>query len=470
MKPNLVRNVFLRLLTFCIFLLLLRFTFIISFNGAFFFSSIPSSSFSLSSSSSYFSHSSNALLNFRTSLDYKFYTSIFQEFIFNGFLSPNSSAFSLSESHIIALKDLGIHHSFSLSSKISSPHLPFSNNSFDFQFFHEFNLPSSNSLLGFASEIERTLKPSGVLVIHTEIKDFYAFHSILELFDFCKLIRARDIPGPNALIPSIREIILKKSINPIRNFDSITDQCSVPRYKVRLIKDLEPLIEKEPLKPWIALKRNLRNVKYLTSMVDISFKSRYAYIDVGARSYGSSIGSWFRKRYPKQNKTFEIYAIEADKDFHDEYRAKKGVTLLPYAAWVKNETLFFEINREPTKKNEEYRGMGRIQPVQSSSNFMVNVDKIKGFDFAEWLKSEFKEKDFVIMKMDVEGAEFHLIPRLIETGAICLIDEIFLECHYNRWQKCCPGIRSPKYEKTYDQCLNLFSSLRKRGVVVHQWW
>ncbi|KAI6693114.1 hypothetical protein NL676_020824 [Syzygium grande] len=64
--------------------------------------------------------------------------------------------------------------------------------------------------------------------------------------------------------------------------------------------------------------------------------------------------------------------------------------------------------------------MGRIQPVRSSSD--GEVAKIRGFDFAEWLKSTVIEKDFVGMKMDVEGTEFDLIPRLFETRAICLID------------------------------------------------
>jgi hypothetical protein len=87
------------------------------------------------------------------------------------------------------------------------------------------------------------------------------------------------------------------------------------------------------------------------------------------------------------------------------------------------------------------------------------VNEIEGFDFAEWLKNTVSKKDFVAMKMDVEGTEFDLIPRLFETRAICLIDEIFLECHYNQWQRCCLGERSPKYEKTYGQCLDIFSSL-----------
>ena len=72
------------------------------------------------------------------------------------------------------------------------------------------------------------------------------------------------------------------------------------------------MIKKEPLKPWITLKKNIQNIKYLPSMVDISLKSRYIYVDVGARSYGSSIGSWFKKQYPKQNKTFEVYAKMVD--------------------------------------------------------------------------------------------------------------------------------------------------------------
>jgi FkbM family methyltransferase len=227
------------------------------------------------------------------------------------------------------------------------------------------------------------------------------------------------------------------------------------------------------LKPWIALKKNLKNIKYLTSLVDISFKKNYVYIDIGARSYSSSIESWFKKQYPKQNKTFEVYAIEADKSFHEEYRTKKGVNLLPYAAWVRNETLFFEITRDPSKKiMMKGRGMGRnrINPVQTSSSHMGDKDKIQGFDFADWLKSVVTSNDFVVVKMDVEGTEFHLIPRLIQTGAICLIDELFLECHYNRWQRCCPGKRSSKFQKSYSECLDLFTSLRDIGVLVHQWW
>ncbi|KAK7815898.1 hypothetical protein CFP56_001049 [Quercus suber] len=91
-------------------------------------------------------------------------------------------------------------------------------------------------------------------------------------------------------------------------------------FKCEIIRNAEPLIQEEPLKPWLTLKRNINNIKFQTSSVEISFKNRNVYVDVGAWSYSSSIVSWFKKKYPKKNKTFEIYAIEADKTFHEEYR------------------------------------------------------------------------------------------------------------------------------------------------------
>ncbi|OMO63108.1 hypothetical protein COLO4_32719 [Corchorus olitorius] len=79
------------------------------------------------------------------------------------------------------------------------------------------------------------------------------------------------------------------------------------------------------------------------------------------------LGAGLENSIRNRTKPLEIYAIEADKAFHVEYKSKmkKNVKLLPYAAWIRNETLFFEITRDPRKKKaaEKGRGMGRIHPV-----------------------------------------------------------------------------------------------------------
>ncbi|XP_023538968.1 uncharacterized protein LOC111799742 [Cucurbita pepo subsp. pepo] len=421
----------------------------------------------------------------------QFYSSIFQDLISVGFLSHKSKSLCVETPNgqdVFSLKQIGVSDSIGIFKKAAKPlvvkgeghKIPFDDNTFDFIFLGVGRLDQSSRPADFAREIARTLKPEGFAVVQIRAKDTYSFHSFIDLFNCCKIVTSQDIDGLDSKTPFLRQIVLtKESVDGILGHgDALTHhsksdgKCSVLGFKEELVRKAEPLILEEPLKPWITLKRNIQKIKYLPSMADISFKQRYVYVDVGARSYGSSIGSWFKKQYPKQNKTFEVYAIEADKIFHEQYSSKKGVKLLPYAAWVRNETLTFEINRNPGQKvQDKGRGMGRIRPaVASTGTFVGDVDEIQGFDFADWLKNTVTEKDFVVMKMDVEGTEFDLIPRLLETGAICLIDEIFLECHYNRWQRCCPGERSAKYQKTYAQCLHLFSSLRRSGVLVHQWW
>ncbi|XP_076913534.1 uncharacterized protein LOC143572198 [Bidens hawaiensis] len=493
-KPGFFRNVVVRFLLFSLLIIAVRFAYVITIRGEScrsgddfcFFSGESSNNQNLviaaaghvgsvSISSAVKLNPTAAVASPEFQKRVMFYITVFQDLIVDGFLSTNSKSLAVGTpagEDIYALKEIGVQDSARIFQKPAKPSFPFKNNTFDFIFSGA--LDKSTKPASFVSEICRTIKPEGFVVIHTSSVDTYSFNSFIRLFNCCDFVKSRKFDGFAPDMSPVHEIVLKKRFDmKIKEKSSVSlmDQCSVPGYKQALLKKAEPLIETEPLKPWITLKRNIENVKYLPSMADISFKRRYVYIDVGARSYGSSIVSWFKKQYPKQNKTFDIYAIEADTHFHEQYKSKKGVTLLPYAAWVKNESLVFEINKTPGDENVETgHGMGRIQPVRPGGGIVGSTDVIQGFDFADWLKNTVSEEDFVVMKMDVEGTEFDLIPRLIETGAICLIDEVFLECHYNRWQKCCPGVRSPKYEKSYGECLDLFTSLRRRGVLVHQWW
>ncbi|CAN6576052.1 unnamed protein product [Malus baccata var. baccata] len=511
-KPGLLKNVFIRFFLFGVLIVLCRFAYVVTVTGEscelgnFCFFSLPENlNFVIANTGgSAIAAKKEAVPSISvgstkpdlyTSKDWikavHFYSAVFQDLMSQGFLSRKAKSLCVETPaghDVYALRESGVKGAVGVFKKASRPlvipgeahRLPFADNSFDFVFSGGGRLEKSPKPADFAAEIVRTLKPEGFAVVHVGARDTYSFHSFIELFNCSKLVTSRDIDGFDPSMPKIREMVLRKDCGESEGFGHRAEnpgggagnKCSVPGHKMDLIRKAEPLIEIEPLKPWITLKKNIQNVKCLPTMADISFKKRYAYVDVGARSYGSSIGSWFKKQYPKQNRTFEVFAIEADKTFHDQYKLKKGVTLLPYAAWVRNETLSFEINGDPGEKvKDKGRGMGRIQPANpASGGFNGEVDRIQGFDFANWLKNTFSEKDFVVMKMDVEGTEFDLIPRLFETGAICLIDEVFLECHYNRWQRCCPGERSSKYEKSYGQCLDLFASLRQSGVLVHQWW
>nr|XP_027101738.1 uncharacterized protein LOC113722682 [Coffea arabica] len=198
----------------------------------------------------------------------------------------------------------------------------FGNNTFDFAFFGlriSLDFVLVDQPFEIASEVCRILRYGG-LTTFRDVKGLYSTSSMYE-------------------------VVLRKSLEDSIS-DDIAQRCdnnTVPEYKRDLIGDLEPLEEKEPLEDWTEQGKHSESIKlfrHLPTMVDLIYKRMYIYIDLGARTYNSMIGNWFEKLYPKQSKRFEIFTIEADKSFH-EYKRKKDVTLLPYPAWIRNETLVF---------------------------------------------------------------------------------------------------------------------------------
>jgi FkbM family methyltransferase len=410
---------------------------------------------------------------------------VFQTLMNDGILKRGDKALCIAArvgQEVLALQEVGVDDSIGVDLVPSPPlvvegdmhMLPFQNESYDFEFSNAFDHALFPAM--FAAEVERTLKPGGIAVLHLSIRhrtdkysanDLVKLDPILELFRNFQVVHVRDID----VFGLDLEIVLRKNAQERNGKDAMKQKCALSRQKEKIIGNAEPLLKEEPLKPWITLKENAKKVKYLPAFTNLSDYQRHFYIDVGSRSYSSSIGSWFMKRYPKQNKDFVVYAIEADKSFAKDYTGRKNVQLLPYAAWVRNESLSFGASIQNRAAEGEI-GMGKIQrrsAVGDESDFSRDFQMVQGFDFSEWLLQTASVDDFVVMKMDIEGTEFDLLPKMLETGAICLVDELFLECHYNRWQKTNPE-RTSKFGKTFDECLSFFQTLRRNGVLVHQWW
>eukprot|EP00250_Pteridium_aquilinum_P018032 c23906_g1_i1 orf=577-2238(+) len=417
------------------------------------------------------------------------FSSLFQNLMNKGLLKASDKALCIAArvgQEVLALKEIGVDDAIGVDLVPSPPlvvkgdmhRLPFKQNSFDFEFSNAFDHALFPAM--FASEVERTLKPGGILVLHLALKqrpDKYSANELIKidpvlyLFNNFEVVHLKEVDAFGLDL----EVVLRKQHRWGNNAVAV-ERCPASKSRDQALRNVEPLIMEEPLKPWITLKRNAEKIRYLPSFSDISKFQHHIYVDVGARSYSSSIGSWFVKKYPKQNQDFSIYAVEADRSFAGDYAKRRNVQFLPFAAWVRNETLVFGANPENRAAEGEF-GMGRIQSrsaVENSSNVLSlpssnSYQTVQGFDLAEWLLRTVSVDDFVVMKLDVEGTEFDLLPRMLETGAICLIDELFLECHYNRWQRTSP-VRTSKYKRTYSECVSLFQTLRNSGVLVHQWW
>tara|TARA_R110000824_G_scaffold34500_1_gene109343 strand:- start:100 stop:705 length:606 start_codon:yes stop_codon:yes gene_type:complete len=53
-------------------------------------------------------------------------------------------------------------------------------------------------------------------------------------------------------------------------------------------------------------------------------------------------------------------------------------------------------------------------------------------DLSAWILNNFTKEDYIVLKLDIEGAEYDVLEKIIEDGAINLISELYMEWHYNK--------------------------------------
>jgi len=61
--------------------------------------------------------------------------------------------------------------------------------------------------------------------------------------------------------------------------------------------------------------------------------------------------------------------------------------------------------------------------------------QVECVDLAGWIKNNFKKDDHIILKMDIEGAEYEILEKFFNEGTIKYVNEIFIELHNTRCGK-----------------------------------
>jgi len=181
----------------------------------------------------------------------------------------------------------------------------------------------------------------------------------------------------------------------------------------------------------------------LGKKVDLSKYKRKVFLDLGGRDGDSA--KWFLETYPHANE-FEIWVFEADSRFNASHEGKPW-KYFNLAVWINNGTV--ELGD---------RGLGSSIVVPDQPN----KQSVQAFDFTEFLSTHFSYDDFVVCKMDIEGAEFSIVPKMLATLSLFYIDELMLECHYYEWTALFPNILRK-------DCVKMIQELRDLKLYVHEW-
>ena len=117
----------------------------------------------------------------------------------------------------------------------------------------------------------------------------------------------------------------------------------------------------------------------------------------------------------------------------EKFKGNNNLFFNECAVWLKNEVKDFYFKKDASSSWMSDDGSSLLKEKQNISGKYFT--QVKCIDVSEYIFNLDKQID--IMKLDIEGVEYHIIKHLIETGAINMIDNLFFEDHSRRFSQDC---------------------------------
>jgi FkbM family methyltransferase len=155
---------------------------------------------------------------------------------------------------------------------------------------------------------------------------------------------------------------------------------------------------------------------------------RKIFLDCGANR-GQSI-VYAKKQFGSD---IEIYSFEAVtilfNKLVDKWKEDPKVHLHNLAVWDKKDKVKIYISTEWSDASTLY--LEKFDR-KIDKDIYVEVDSI---DLSEFIKNNFTPEDYIILKLDIEGAEYDVLYHLAKTGILSYINELWGEWHLDKFPR-----------------------------------
>ena len=155
---------------------------------------------------------------------------------------------------------------------------------------------------------------------------------------------------------------------------------------------------------------------------------RKIFLDCGANRGQSIVGA--KKQFGIDT---EVYSFEAVTVLYnklvDKWKDDLKVKLYNNAVWDKVDKVKIYISTEWSDASTLYLEKFDRKIDQDLYN---EVDSI---DLSDFIKNNFTPEDYIILKLDIEGAEYDVLYHLAQTGVLSYVNELWGEWHLDKFPR-----------------------------------
>jgi FkbM family methyltransferase len=166
------------------------------------------------------------------------------------------------------------------------------------------------------------------------------------------------------------------------------------------------------------------------------------FIDCGANN-GCSV-KLFSKVFSDYQDYF-VYSFECSDTFYSQLVTNgssielKSFNPMKKAVWISN-------------GKKKYDGWQLVDTKNENDN-----DGVESIDISEFIINNFSKEDYIVFKIDIEGAEYKVIDKMYKDGTLSYINEFYGELH------------GPKKGYTEKDNVELLDKLNEFGLMMYNW-
>lgn len=142
---------------------------------------------------------------------------------------------------------------------------------------------------------------------------------------------------------------------------------------------------------------------------------------------------------------YEVHLFEPNPIFKDSYKDINCV-YHPEAAWIYDGEIELALGTYKALSSTVISGKKKY--VDYSNKITV-----KCIDFGKWIKENFNIDDHIVLKMNMEGAEYEVLPKMFKEGSIQYIKLLFGELHKGKFNG-----------RTHEDDVFIVNGLKKHGL------